>query len=143
MYASSTDTSSRYARYNELLKRTMEAHSHKTGAEYGEVQLPIFRALDFADEMFDGLFMFNICTAKTAYGSTCGLAYPSKLWWQDIYGPTTQASDYMCGTRRVGNRRARGNWSWKRHCEWGYLVKEAYVRGDDSDAAKWVKELTD
>ena len=83
---------SKYDRYNEILKRTIDAHSYKTGSDYGDDQFPIIKALDFADEVIDGMRMYNVCTTNTADGSTFGLAYPSKLWWQDIYGPTTEAS---------------------------------------------------
>jgi hypothetical protein len=115
-------------------------HASKTGAEYGAYQLPIFRALDFADEVTDGIVMYNACTVKTAEG-TCGLAYPSKLWWQDLFGPTTPASESLCGTGRLGQLMSKAKWTWKCHCEWGYLVKEAYVKGPESDAYKWMKEL--
>ena len=41
----------------------------------------------------------------------------------------------------LANRRAKGKWSWKCCCEWGYLLHEAYVHGEGSTAHEWAEEL--
>ena len=79
-------------RYNSLLKEVIEKQRYQT-AKSSNDQLSVIKALDFADDFAgsDGIRCYNVCRAKNGE-RTCGLAYPAKLWWQDIEGATTQYS---------------------------------------------------
>ena len=64
----------------------------------------------------------------------CGLAFPSKLWWQK--GKGTRFGNLQNDPTMVSSKA----WSFKCHCEWGYLQEEAILK-PMSEAAKWYAEL--
>ena len=51
------------------------------------------KALDFADYVTEHISLYNVCRARAADQTTCGLAYPSKLWKQAPLGAWT----FYCG----------------------------------------------
>ena len=137
-------------KYNKLIEECSKLQDYRTADKYGDEKYSIIKATDFADSPLPGMRVFNLCRAKLADQSTCGLAFPAKLWWQYIKGPTTDYSQVCLGTQRIacdewGEKRCgvKSKWGWKCVCEWGYLVHEAYVHGSESEAGTWVAELTE
>ena len=62
------------------------------------------------------------------------LAFTSKLWWQK--GKGTRFGNLQNDPAMVSSKA----WSFKCHCEWGYLQEEALLK-PKSEAAKWYAEL--
>ena len=110
---------------------TAEFHginSYQTAQEYGEeAQQQVLKALDFADEVGPDIRMYNVCTQPCDGHGKCGLAFPSKLWWQK--GKGTRFGNLQNDPAMTSSKA----WSFKCHCEWGnleeeYLLKPKIVR---------------
>ena len=61
--------------------KIMKLQEYRTAAGR-EDQAEILKALDFADAITPGFKIYNVCRAKLPDATTCGLAFPSKLWHQ-------------------------------------------------------------
>ena len=71
----------------ELIEESYEtSRNYKTLAEKGDQQAAFLKALDFADYITQNIRLYNVCRAKSGDQTTCGLAYPSKLWHQAPMG---------------------------------------------------------
>ena len=97
-------------------------------AEYGAQQKKLLKALDFVDAFGDGLRLYNVCRAKTAYDNTrgvvcsCGLAFPAKLW-----------------SKKFPER----PWTWKFVCRvnWQELINAQQAQPDDKQLKEWVEDM--
>jgi len=57
--------------------------TYRTAGEHDAADQGVFlKALDFADEVGPDIRMYNVCTQPCETHGKCGLAFPSKLWWQ-------------------------------------------------------------
>jgi len=108
--------------------------TYQTAAEHGQDQGVFLKALDFADEVGPDIRMYNVCTQPCSIHGKCGLAFPSKLWWQKGVG--TRFGNLMSDPAMTSSKA----WSYKCQCEWGYLAEEAALK-PQSEAAKWHSEL--
>ena len=109
--------------------------TYQTASEHGEDQSTFLKALDFADEVGPDIWIYNVCTQDCPMYGKCGLAFPSKLWWQKGVGTRFEA---LKGDNAFTTSK---KWSFKCLCEWGYLAEEAH-RKPSSEAGKWFQELS-
>lgn len=108
-----------------------EAHEYQTAIGVGSQseQTKYLKALDYGDNICYGWRRFYVCKAG-GQGQRCGLAFPSKLWFQK-------------GRVSSVNRAERlmpGNWQFKCCCMWEYLQEEA-ADHPDTPADKWFKDM--
>ena len=97
-------------------------------AAHGDQQTKLLKALDFVDAYGEGLRLYNVCRAKTAYDEktgmacSCGLAFPAKLWSKKF---------------------PEKEWSWKFVCRvnWQELVKAQKASPDDQQLKEWVGDM--
>ena len=120
----------------EVMDRCEEAvhqvQEYTTAQDAGEQQTSYLKALDFVDEITDGIRIYNVCRAKKGGGcGTCGLAFPSKLWFQKG----------KPGGSRLGGPLGK-KWNWKCELMWEYLMEEAVLR-PESPSGKWFNEMKD
>ena len=85
------------------------------------------KALDFIDSPVPSMRLFNVCRAKTGgwnddagCAGTCGLAYPSKMWFQPD----------------------KKRWKWVCKVDWSALTTAA-ERQPTEKLTAWVRELTE
>ena len=81
---------------------------------YGHWKL--LHALDFGDDVVMGCNVFNMC-------ALCGMAAPSKLWWEKRNGTTMNpyAIEAATGIPAHSFLREAGDANWKCLVEWGLL----------------------
>ena len=123
------------AEYDKEAGIVVDQSTYRTAAEYQEDQGVFLKALDFADEVGPDIRMYNVCNQPHWHYGKCGLAFPSKLWWQK--GKGTRFGHLKRDPTFTTSQR----WSFKCMCEWGYLKEEAQLK-THSEAAKWFDELS-
>ena len=77
-----TPTDENFDKLDAIEEKYENSYEYLTGAEHGEKkQTKYLKALDYGDFICEGWRRFYVCKAGGA-GNYCGLAYPSKLWFQ-------------------------------------------------------------
>ena len=102
---------------------------YTTAADRGDLQSEFLKALDYGDMICERWRRFQVCKSGGT-GNYCGLAYPSKLWFQ-------------IGRKAALNPAERlqpGNWKYKCLCMWEYLEEEASDR-PGSPADEWFQDM--
>jgi hypothetical protein len=119
-------------------ERVADHTTYQTASEHGDNQTTFLKALDFADEVGPDIRIYNVCTQQDCVYGKCGLAFPSKLWWQKGVGTRFEE---LKGSDYSGAFTTSKKWSFKCLCEWGYLAEEAHQK-PESEAGKWFRELS-
>ncbi len=107
-----------------------EKFEYTTANEHDEeTQIKYLKALDYGDSICKGWRRFYVCKAG-GKGNYCGLAFPSKLWFQTGRVTAVDPSE----------RLLPGNWKYKCMCMWEYLQEEA-ADHPGSPADEWFADM--
>ena len=120
-----SDSAEDYDRLEALEYEYEKAQVYSTASEHGlDQRVKYLKVSESGGNICDGWRNFYCCRAGGA-GNNCGLAFPSKLWFQKDRKTSCDPS----------KRRMPGNWKFMCFVAWEYLQEEAV---DDPEGAAFV-----